>query len=140
MAQPLINGEAQAWSSISVTLFGTPIVGFTAINYDDEQEIEDNYGAGNYPVSRGFGNVKAKASITLLAEENDKIVAVAPEGRLNLIPEFDIIVQYIRPGTATIITHTIRNCRFTGNKREAKQGDKKLEVQHDLVCSHIDWI
>ena len=139
VGQPLINGEAFSWSSITVNLFGVPVTGIVAVNYKDEQEIEDNWGAGNFPVSRGFGPVKAEASITLLAEEDELLIEKAPEGRLQNIPEFDIVVAYIRPGTTKIVNHTLKNCRFMGNGRDVKQGDKKIEVEHTLVISHINW-
>lgn len=139
VTQPLINGEAMSWASITVNLFGVPVPGITAISYKDEQEIEDNWGAGNYPVSRGFGPVKAEGSITLLAEEDELLIDKAPEGRLQNIPEFDVVIAYIRQGTNRVITHTLKNCRFMGNSRDVKQGDKKIEVEHTLIVSHINW-
>lgn len=139
MAQPLINGEAMAWTNITVNIFNVPIVGITAISYGDEQEIEDNFGAGTYAVSRGFGPIKAEASITLMAEEDELIIEKAPDGIVQNIPEFDIVVAFIRSGSARLITHTIKNCRFMGNKREVSQGDKVIEVEHALVTSHILW-
>lgn len=137
---PLINGEAVAWAQVTVNMLGTPVIGITAISYEETQEITDNYGKGNYPVSRGFGKVETKASVTLLAEESDAIVVKAPKGRLQEIPEFDVVVAYLPVGsTGAPFSHTLRNCRFKGNKRDVKQGDTKVEVQYDLACSHIEW-
>jgi hypothetical protein len=103
-------------------------------------EKENNYGAGGMPSSRGVGNYTCKASITLYAEESQKLTDIAPNGDLTLIPPFDMIVAYYATDGATIATtHTIKNCEFTNNKREVKQGDKKIEVAHDLLPSHIEW-
>ena len=137
---PLINGEAVSWAQITVNLLGVPLTGITSISYEDTQEITDNYGKGNYPVSRGFGKVESKANLALLAEEANALIERAPKGRLQEIPEFDVIVSYLPVGsTAEPYSHTIRNCRFKGNKRGVKQGDTKVEVEYELICSHIEW-
>jgi len=137
---PLINGEAVSWAQITVNLLGVPLTGITAVSYEDMQEIMNNYGKGNYPVSRGFGKVESKASITLLAEEANALIDRAPIGRLQEIPEFDIVVAYLPVGSVEApYSHTIRNCRFKGNNRKVKQGDTKVEVEYELVVSHIEW-
>lgn len=137
---PLINGEAVSWAQITVNMLGTSVIGITSISYEDTQEIVDNYGKGNYPVSRGFGKVESKASITLLAEEANALMQRAPKGRMQEIPEFDIVVSYLPVGsTGAPYSHVVRNCRFKGNKRDVKQGDTKVEVQYELACSHIEW-
>ncbi|MEO1053914.1 MAG: hypothetical protein AAFX87_24975 [Bacteroidota bacterium] len=137
---PLINGESVSWAQLTVNVLNTPIVGITSVSYEDMQEIVDNYGKGNYPVSRGFGKVETKASLTLLAEEADGLVQRAPKGRLQEIPEFDMVVTYLPVGSVgTPISHVVRNCRFKGNKRDIKQGDTKVEVQYEICASHIEW-
>lgn len=139
MAVPLINGVAHSWANVTVTILGQPIIGISAVSYEDSREKENNFGAGGMPVSRGVGNYTAKASITLYAEESQKLADVAPEGDITLIPIFDVLVTFL-DATGTILTiHIIKNCEFMGNKREVKQGDKKIEVQHDLIVSHILW-
>ncbi|HMO63299.1 MAG TPA: hypothetical protein PKC39_14535 [Ferruginibacter sp.] len=134
---PLINGKAYGWSNITIILAGAPLIGVTAINYDDETEKENGYGSGQMPIDRGEGNYKAQASITIRAGENEALIDKAPDGRLQNLGVFDIIVQYL-VGTRRI-KHTIRNCEFTGNKRDVKQGDKIIDVEHTLIISHIDW-
>lgn len=135
---PLINGQAYAWGVIKLNVLGAVIAGVTGINYKDDQDMEDNMGAGNYPVSRGYGAVKATADLTLHMEEVESLQAVAPSGRLQEIPEFDIPVSYI-PKNGKIVTHILKNCRFKNNSREAKQGDMKLECKLELQVSHIVW-
>lgn len=46
MATPLINGINYDWGSVSVILFGTPVVGITKITYKSKQDKVNNYGAG----------------------------------------------------------------------------------------------
>ncbi len=115
------------------------MAGISAIRYSDEQEIEDNYGAGRFPVSRGYGEIKTEGSITLHAEEVRAIQAAAPLRRLQDIPPFDIVVSYIPLSGAAVTTDVLKNCQFKKNARDAKQGDKKIEVEIPLVISNIIW-
>jgi hypothetical protein len=134
----LVNGTAYSWVDITLNLLGIPVAGIVAISYDDEQEIEDNSGAGRFPVSRGYGGIKAQASITLHAEEVVAIQRSIPTGRLQDIPPFDIPVSYLPPN-GNIATDVLKNVQFKKNSRDTKQGDKKIEVELPLVISHINW-
>jgi len=137
MAQSLINGKGYSWGQIVVNILGTVITGITGINYDDEQAIEDNFGAGNRPVERGFGQIETTGSITLYMSEIERLQAIAPEGRLQLIPEFDVIVSYINETGP--VTHTLKNVRFKNNGREASAGDTALEKELTLAIGQINW-
>lgn len=134
----LINGTAYAFSQIIISIFNTPIAGVTAISYDDEQEMQDNYGAGNRPVSRGYGNIKCSGSITLAMEEIEALQAASPTGRLQDIPEFGVVVSY-QPPVGKIVTHTLKDCKFKKNARDMKQGDMKSEMAIPLLISEIKW-
>lgn len=136
--QPLINGTAYAWSQIELRLFNVPVAGVVDIKYDDMQDMEDNYGAGEFPTSRGYGQIKAKSSITLEMAEVEALQNAAPDGRLNKIPEFDIVISYLPEG-GIIRNHTLKNCRIKGNKREIKSGDMTINVELELIVSHILW-
>jgi len=136
--QPLINGTAYSWSQIVVNIFNTPIAGITAISYEDMQEMEDNYGAGNNPVSRGYGKYEAKASMTLEMAEVEALQAATTDGRLQSIPEFDVVVSYLPEG-GVIRNHTLHNCRFKSNKRDTKTGDMAIPVELEMIVSHITW-
>lgn len=134
---PLINGVAYEWASITVNLFGAVITGITGINYEEKQDMENTYGAGNLPVERGYGNISFSSGISILASEVEAITAQAPGRRIQAIPEFDIVVAYIVG--VQFVTHTIKQARFTNNKRDVKQGDKKIEVAFELIVGNIKW-
>jgi hypothetical protein len=134
----LINGIAYSWSDVNVNVLGVLVSGISAINYEDEQEIEDNYGAGRMPVSRGYGEIKTTGSITLHSEEIVALQKVVPGGRLQDIPPFDIPVTYL-PASGVITTDILKNVQFKKNSRNPKQGDKKIEVEIPLAISHIQW-
>ncbi len=141
---PLINGVRHAWADIKINLLGATVTGVTKIMYEDTLDIQDNYGAGSYPTDRGEGNYKANASITLKKYELERLQAAALSSggsttRIQEIPEFDIVVAYMPKGQDVIKTDVIRNCRFTKNMRDAKQGDTNLEFEIPLLTSHILW-
>lgn len=136
--QPLINGTAYSWSQITVNIFNTRIAGITAISYEDMQDMEDNYGAGNNPVSRGYGKRTSKASMTLEMAEVEALQAATVDGSLQSIPEFDIVVSYLPEG-GVIRNHTLHNCKFKSNKRDVKTGDMAVNVELEMLISHITW-
>lgn len=135
---PLINGITYSYANIIFNVLGLPIAGITSIEYSDTQEMEDNYGAGIFPVNRGFGSYKAEGKITLYMEEVEGLTSVAPGRRLQNIPEFDIPVAYVNANNIPK-SHILRNVRFIENNRKTKTGDKKIEIEIGLIMSHIDW-
>ena len=135
---PLINGKAYDWGSISILLAGGKVVGATEITYGDEVEKENGYGVGQMPIDRGEGNyTPTPPTITLRAAENEAIIDKSPNRRITDFGVFDVHVQYL-VGTIKK-THILRNCEFTGNSRSVNQGDKIINVQHTLICSHVEW-
>jgi hypothetical protein len=136
--QPLVNGTAYSWSQITVNILGIPVAGVTGVSYTEEQEMQDNYGAGNRPVSRGYGNITTEGSITLHMEEVEALQAAVSTGRLQDIPEFDIVVAFLPEG-GVITTHTLKNCRFKTNGRDLEQNQMAIEVEIDLQIAQILW-
>lgn len=134
----LINGTAYSWADIHINILGVLVSGVDAINYEEEDEMEDNYGAGRRPVSRGYGNINATGSITLHAEEVAALQEAAPNGRIQDIPPFDIPVSYV-PSSGKVVTDIIKNAQFTKNVRDVSQNDKKIPVEIPLQLSHVKW-
>ena len=135
---PMVNGTLYSWADIVATIAGVPVTGITAIEYGDEQEVVNKYGAGRHPVGRAKGRITPTAKITLYQEEVEAIQAQAPNGRIQDIAPFDIIVTYI-PESGLVHTDKIRNVQFTKNTRAWKEGDTGQEVELDLLPSHIEW-
>jgi hypothetical protein len=135
---PLINGKSYEWADIAVNILGVTVVGVTSIEYGEKQNMENIYGAGRFPVSRGYGSIEPTAKITLLMEEVQAIMSVAPLGRLMDIPEFDISVAFI-DSALTTVNHTLRNVRFMNNDIKSASGDTSTPVEIDLIISHIEW-
>lgn len=134
---PLINGMLCGWADVVVLIGGVPITGIVALDYNDSQVVENKWGAGRYPVGRAKGRITAEGKIVLYMEEVHALEAQAPNGRLQDLPPFDIIVQYL-PDSGIIKTDKLRNCQFSENPRKWKEGDTGQEVELPLVMSHIE--
>lgn len=141
MANPkavLINGQAYGWSSIQVNIAGVDIIGITAISYADEQEVEPVYGVGDAPIAAGMGPITYSGSMTLYAEEVDRIEAVSPNGRIQELPFFDVIISF-DTGAGAVKVHRLQACRFKNNTRDSSQGDTMIEVELELFIGKIAW-
>ena len=136
---PLINGIEYGWADIWINIAGVTVTGVTGIDYDDDQEIVNVYGAGRYPVGRGKGRITCSGKISLLTSEVIALQKKAPNGRLQDIAPFPIIVSYIPDEGGKVVTDKLRNCQFKTNKRNWSEGDTSKSVDIDLVISHIEW-
>lgn len=132
-----INRTQYAWSSLSFEVLGKTVVGIKAIKYLDEQEMENVYGAGNYPVGQAIGAVSYEGSLTLLQAEVQELVALVPTGRIQDIPAFDITVAFVA-GTRRH-KHILRSCKFKSNGVDSSQGDMEIEVEIPLLIGFIQF-
>lgn len=135
---PLVNGTICSWADIVVTVGGVPITGIIGVEYGDEQEIVNKYGAGRYPVGRAKGRITPSAKLILYQEEVQALTAQSPNGRLQDLGLIDVTVSYI-PDSGIVVTDKIRNAHISGNARKWKEGDTGQEVELPLVPSHIEW-
>jgi len=134
---PLINGVNYAWANITCVIFDVPVIGITEIDYDREQVKEENYGHGIDPISRGYGNIKNKASITLYQDEWKRIIASSPNRDPLQIPPFDITVVY-GGSRVSADRDILRSVEFKNDPFSAKQGDTKLMVKLELAVGSIE--
>ena len=138
---PLINGKAYAWGDVTLNMFGATISGVTSIMYKDGQEKTNEYGSGNFPVSRSYGKYEAECEIEIELKEMIEIQDAASRSgamRIQDIPAFAIDVAY-QAAPGIIVNDRINNVEFTDNTRETKTGDGRIVVKCKMICSHIDW-
>ena len=135
---PLINGHEYGWGDIICLIAGTPIIGIQAIEYDDKQTIENHYGAGRYPVSRGKGRIESSAKIKISMPELLAIQAKSVTGRIQDLAPFNIQVSYL-PSDGKIVHDVMRDCQFLANNRKWTEGDTAQWVELELIVSKIDW-
>lgn len=138
IGKPNINGVAYAYSDIVLNVLGVPIVGVLAISYADPQAIELNYGAGNKPVSVGFGKIEPTGSVTLEMHEVEKLTEVAPNGRIQNIPFFDIGVNYATED-GKFARHRLVQCRFKGRAVDGAVDNTQLSEVLELLVSDVDY-
>lgn len=135
---PLINGVAHSWANLDVRISGVLVTGITKISYNEEQEMENIYGAGQYPVARGYGRIKADGSITLLREEIEEIRAGSPTGRLQDIAPFPIIVSFLPQAGQKIKVDVLHDVQFADDGLEISEGDTSNSKELKLILSHIE--
>lgn len=138
MSRVLINGQAYVWAQLRVNILGRQVIGISKISYKEAEAMQDNFGAGNRPVSRSYGQITAEGSMTLHMEELEALQAATPDGRIQSIPEFDVVVSY-QPTLGRIVNHTLHNCRFMENSREPGKEDMLIEAEVPMIVSHISW-
>jgi hypothetical protein len=124
---------------LPINIAGVPVVGITAIEYDEKQTIENIYSMGHHLIGRGYGNIEPTATITCLMSEVEAFRAASPSGRLQDIAPFVIVVSYAQVNYTRIITHKIRNCQFTDNPVSHTQGSPNTVVHLIQLPSHIEW-
>lgn len=138
VGQAYVNGIEYTHVNIILNLLGAPVVGVTAIDYADPQDITENYGAQALPISRGFGQVKNSASITLTMKEVQRLTNAAPNGRLQNIPDFDIGVNYVTEA-GDFARHKLIRCRFKGRNPNSQVGNSQIEEKLELSVMDINY-
>lgn len=137
MATPLINGVNWSWANCTLVLFGIPVVGITKIEYKIKQKKENNYGYGQQPISRGYGNYEYEGSIEVYQDELQSIIAASPSRDPLQIGYFDIQVTF-GGSKITATKHVLRACEFTEIDFKSNQGDQKLLVSVPLIIGSIE--
>lgn len=140
MTTTIINkfGRIIGWNNLTFNFFGRDVEAFVELEYDDEQEMDNEYGAGKYPIGQNEGNYKAKGSITLYSEEIVAIQSSLPVGlRIQDVPPSPMTAAYERNGVIT--KDVLQNVRIKTVGKAVKQGDGKITHKCELLISHIDW-
>lgn len=138
MAAPiLVNGVTYNWSQL-VPLIGTNVLfGITAISWKVKRNKTNEYGVGDQPIARSYGNVTYEGSITLYYDEVKKLMSVAPNGDLTLIAPFTIKLLY---GVNSVNPNkdVLSNVEFGEYSSDWKQGDTKLTVTIPITFAGIN--
>lgn len=136
-SEVLINGRSYDWADIKLVLLGRVVEGIKAISYKQSQAKQNNYGAGNQPVSRGRGNKEATGSITLTKQEILGIQNALPPGKdLTDIQMFPIIVSW-ESESNQFCSEELRHCEFMEWGMDMSQGDMDSTYALPLVVSSI---
>lgn len=139
----LINGRAYDWSMIEFAfsnIVGEAIMGIQGVSWTKERNISLNYGVGPYPQSRGFGNYTYSATIDLDYNAQVTLQRLSPDGTLEGLGEFDLIISYAHPETGKSITTQLSKCIFSKDGMNASQGDTDISESFDLNPADIEPI
>lgn len=137
MPIPLINGIAHSWNNVNLILFGSPVVGITSVEWDRKQEVVNNYGAGPYAVSRGFGRIEQSASIELYYDTWLGIINAAPGKDPYQIPLFDVPITF-NGGGIVPSTVILKGCSIAGDPVTIGEGDTAVKVKVALAVGLIE--
>lgn len=135
-SEVLINGKAVDWSDISVNLLGRKVEGIKGINFKTTQAKQNNYGAGNQPISRSRGNKESSGSINLTEAEINAIKSALPPGKVieDILP-FPIVVSWKVNGVFT--SYTLTHCEFTECGLDMQQGGMDASYNIPLVIGTV---
>lgn len=132
----LVNGISYGFANITMIVANVPVIGIRKISYNEKQVKENVYGSGYEPISRGYGPVEYDASIDILTEEWQRIIAAAPDRKPRLIPAFDISIVFGGNGV-TPMRHILKAAEFMENPMDTSQGDTSITVTIPLIIAGI---
>lgn len=136
---PLSSGKAEEQADIQVVIMGQLMLGFTSIEYSDDQDMEQVHAAGSAVQAYVYGKEKPMAKISFLSSHMSQFQNLVPvTNRIQDIPPFDVIVTYVDPAYITKV-HVIKNAKFKNNGRKAATGDGAIITECDLLISHIQY-
>lgn len=140
---PLINGVEYTHADIIFTfsnsiLTGIPVIGITAVEYSDMQEITGNHSTGQHYSSVGFGPINPEGNITLTMKEVQKLSNVAPNGRIQNIPFFDIGINFTTEA-GDFTRHRLIKCRFKGRNPSSAVNNTQIEETLQLFVTDINY-
>lgn len=137
----LINGRAYDWSMMNFTFsnFTGAIAGITKIAYNKERKIESVYGVGSEPIARGHGNNTYTGSVTITQNGIQELLAISPDGTLEGLGEFDIIIEFQHPTEGKTVVDTIKSCIYSEQGVDVSQDDTNIEKEYNLNPGGIEF-
>ena len=132
----MVNGINYSWGNLVCALFKTPITQITKISYKRKQAMENNYGQGNEPISRGFGKVEYEGSIEMYQDLWIQIKAAAPNGDPFQFDPFDFTMVLGGTRVAPKKT-TLKFMQFMEDGFDATTGDTSLKVTIPFIFSAV---
>lgn len=137
----LVNGVSKTHSDITFVVDTTPIIGLTALNYEDPQTIEGNFSNANKMTSVGFGPVRPTANATFTLEAIEQLQALAANvgGRIQSLPFFQITVVLDNPEGGLFIKHVLKQCRFKGRSFASQADNTQIEETIEIFVADIDY-
>lgn len=137
MAKIIAEGAVYNWGNVTLSLFGSPVIGISKIEYKTMQKKENIYGLGRDVIGRGYGNIEYSGSIEILLEEWIKIINASPNGDPLQIAPFNITVLYNGVGVLPK-KDILYNCEFLESPLSTNQGDTSIKVTIPILMTGIE--
>lgn len=144
----LINGQMYDWSSVELGIAGAPVPSFTAIEYEDSQDVKKVYGKGRKAVGFSKGNYDASGKVTLHREAYDLLELAVPALALALgaigvtslydLPPVPLLVSYGNRDKP-LIKDMLKGVKFTKRKTGMSQNDDAATVELEMDITEIAW-
>ena len=114
---------------------GKFVTGIRGFEYGVSRNTEHIYGEGSDPLAIGRGNKTPSCQIKVLQSELEAIILSG--GEPTGIPSFTVIKQYVRKGTAAVVTDVIEGVVITEWKKAMDQGATFMEITLPCQCLKI---
>lgn len=132
----MFDSREYEWADISLLLGGRDMVEIRAIKYGEKAEREPLFAKGRTARSIQTGNISVEGEITVTMAGYNALVMAAGGSILSL--SVDGICSYGNPLEGNVPqTDRILGIRFTEGKKEAKQGDKFMEVTLPFLALNV---
>jgi hypothetical protein len=132
---PDINGIQYDWSSIEISLAGSPTLGFVSIDYKSTLEPgEKRTNNRSGIVGRTRGQAKFEASFEMHKVEADAFLQLLGAGYKEI--PFNVVVSYADTGQPTI-TDYIDAARIKSVSNSPKEGNATPTVKFELSVMSV---
>ena len=117
-----INTRNYAWKDCEIRVNGRMLTSVTGVSWNTKQEKEPVYGKGTKPLAINVGNEITDGTITVLQDELEQLLDLAPQGKLTQYRNLDVQVAFEDNGV--LVRYTIVGVAFTEEPHEINQNDK----------------
>lgn len=138
MAVVLINGVNYSAVNVNNIAFGVPVTGITKISWRKKQVKDNNYGLGQDPISRGYGQNTYEGTMTVYKDWWQSVVNASPNKDPLSIGAFDWTITYGNPPQTPLVIEKLRAFEFLEDGIDVNAGDTKLLIDIPFIFAGIE--
>ncbi|PQL95199.1 hypothetical protein [Apibacter adventoris] len=131
-----------AWMDFNLNILGRKIKGLRGFSFNNEDENELIYGAGNKPLDIQSGNTKSEGNIKILGFELDELIRIVQKfgyARIQDVPQENIVITgtFKKEKNGPLRIVTARGVKFSKVELAMEQGAKMMEVTLPFLAIDI---
>ena len=140
MSQALINGVEYSLKDLRIQWMGQVVPSVSELNYDYSQEVKENYGASEEPVSVSVGEKKYSGDITIGQKDLLAMEAASKKSGYQDLTGFfsDITIVALPNNGNPGFTHILEKVRIKKVPRGWKTGAEQSVAKLDLFIGKIN--